>query len=121
VDADLDTLVTALYVTTDDFLIDNPQHRPWRPKVGITPRLGDAELVTLAVTPTASRSWSWLRLMVPGRFDCSPSVSHSISVRCLSRFVDFRHFVVSEIFLACGGSRGRPVMLATSHGRSATM
>ena len=48
-DADLDTLVTALYVTTDDFLIDNPQHRPWRPKVGITPRLGDAELVTLVV------------------------------------------------------------------------
>jgi hypothetical protein len=49
VDADLDTLVTALYVTTDDFLIDNPQHRPWRPKVGITPRLDDAELVTLVV------------------------------------------------------------------------
>ena len=48
-DADLDTLVTALYVTTDDFLIDNPQHRPWRPKVGITPRLDDAELVTLVV------------------------------------------------------------------------
>ena len=35
--------------TTDDFLIDNPQHRPWRPKVGITPRLEDAELVTLVV------------------------------------------------------------------------
>jgi len=49
VDADLDTLVTALYVTTDDFLIDNPQHRPWRPKVGITLRLDDAELVTLVV------------------------------------------------------------------------
>jgi hypothetical protein len=49
VDADLDTLVTALYVTTDDFLIDNPQHRPWRPKVRITPRLDDAELVTLVV------------------------------------------------------------------------
>jgi hypothetical protein len=49
VDADLDTLATALYVTTDDFLIDNPQHRPWRPRVGITPRLQDAELVTLAV------------------------------------------------------------------------
>ena len=48
-DADLDTLATALYVTTDDFLIDNPQHRPWRPKVGITPRLEDAELVTLVV------------------------------------------------------------------------
>ena len=48
-DADLDTLATALYVTTDDFLADNPQHRPWRPKVGLTPRLSDAELVTLVV------------------------------------------------------------------------
>ena len=48
-DTDLDTLATALYVTVDDFLIDNPQHRPWRPKVGIAPRLGDAELVTLVV------------------------------------------------------------------------
>ena len=31
-DADLDTLATALYVTVDDFLINNPQHRPWRPR-----------------------------------------------------------------------------------------
>jgi hypothetical protein len=49
VDADLDTLATALYVTIDDFLADNPQHRPWRPKVGLQPRLSDAELVTLVV------------------------------------------------------------------------
>ena len=48
-DADLDTLATALYVTTDDFLTDNPQHRPWRPKIGLAPRLSDAELVTLVV------------------------------------------------------------------------
>ncbi len=48
-DADLDTLATALYVTADDFLADNPQHRPWRPKVGLTPRLSDAELITLVV------------------------------------------------------------------------
>ena len=48
-DADLDTLATALYVTSDDFLADNPQHRPWRPRVGLAPRLSDAELVTLVV------------------------------------------------------------------------
>ncbi len=48
-DADLDTLATALYVTSDDFLADNPQHRPWRPRVGLAPRLTDAELVTLVV------------------------------------------------------------------------
>ena len=49
VDADLDTLATALYVTCDDFLTDNPQHRPWRPRIGLIPRLEDAELITLVV------------------------------------------------------------------------
>ena len=48
-DADLDTLATGLYVTSDDFLADNPQYRPWRPRVGRAPRLTDAELVTLVV------------------------------------------------------------------------
>src|SRR6201990_3064648 len=49
VDADLDTLATGLYVTSDDFLADNPQYRPLRPRVGLAPRLTDAELVTLVV------------------------------------------------------------------------
>jgi hypothetical protein len=49
VDADLDTLATGLYVTSDDFLADNPQYRPLRPRVGRAPRLTDAELVTLVV------------------------------------------------------------------------
>jgi hypothetical protein len=49
VDADLDTLATALYARTDDLLKAAPQRRPWRPRVGITPRISDAELVTLAV------------------------------------------------------------------------
>ena len=48
-DADLDTLATALYVTIDDLLKQAPQLAPWRPKVGIAPKLTDAELVTLAV------------------------------------------------------------------------
>ena len=48
-DADLDTLATALYVRIDDVLKDDPSLAPWRPLVGITPRLSDAELVTLAV------------------------------------------------------------------------
>ncbi len=46
---DLDTLATALYVTTDDLLIEAPDLAPWRPRVGIGPKLSDAELVTLAV------------------------------------------------------------------------
>ena len=48
-DADLDTLATALYVRTDDLLKAAPQQAPWRPKVGIAPKITDAELVTLAV------------------------------------------------------------------------
>lgn len=48
-DADLDTLATALYVRIDDTLADHPELAPWRPRVGIAPRLSDAELLTLAV------------------------------------------------------------------------
>ncbi|MER8073251.1 hypothetical protein ABTZ59_33845 [Streptomyces sp. NPDC094034] len=35
---------------TDDVLKASPQLAPWRPAVGITPKLTDAELVTLAMT-----------------------------------------------------------------------
>jgi len=49
VDADLDTLDIALYVQVDDILKANPDRVPWRPAVGITPRITDAEVVTLAV------------------------------------------------------------------------
>jgi DDE family transposase len=48
-DADLDTLATELYCRIDDTLVDHPELRPWRPKVGIAPKLSDAELLTLAV------------------------------------------------------------------------
>jgi hypothetical protein len=49
VDADLDTLATGLYVTIDELLTSAPHLAPWRPAVGIAPKLTDAELVTLAV------------------------------------------------------------------------
>ena len=49
VDADLDTLATALYARVDDTMKDHPELVPWRPKVGIAPKLSDAELLTLAV------------------------------------------------------------------------
>ena len=48
-DADLDTLATALYVRTDELLKAYPERAPWRPVVGIEPRISDAEVVTLAV------------------------------------------------------------------------
>jgi hypothetical protein len=49
VTTNLDALATALYVTTDDLLKGSPQLAPYRPDVGIGPKLTDAELVTLAV------------------------------------------------------------------------
>ncbi|HZA73684.1 MAG TPA: IS982 family transposase [Propionibacteriaceae bacterium] len=63
-DADLDTLATALYVRTDDLLKASPERAPWRPRVGIAPRISDAELITLAVMQALLRFTSearWLR------------------------------------------------------------
>ena len=48
-DADLDTLATALYVTADDLLAAHPEHVPARPEIGIVPMISDAEVLTLAV------------------------------------------------------------------------
>jgi len=47
-DTDLDTLATALYARIDDTLKAHPELMPWRPRVGIAPKLSDAELLTLA-------------------------------------------------------------------------
>jgi hypothetical protein len=40
----LDALATALYVTVDDLLKGSLAPAPWRPAVGIAPKLTDAEL-----------------------------------------------------------------------------
>ncbi len=80
-DADLDTLATALYVRTDDLLKAWPQRAPWRPAVGISPELGDAELVTLAVLqalPGYVSEARWLRFarkQLRGLFPCLPGQS----------------------------------------------
>ena len=58
--ADLDTLLTALYVLIDDHVIPSGQRRPGRPR-----RLSDAELVCLAVAQVllgARSEHHWLRL-----------------------------------------------------------
>lgn len=63
-DTDLDTLATALYVTTDDLLRAHPERVPDRPKGSFEPRTSDAEMLTLAVMqavlgyPSEAR---WLR------------------------------------------------------------
>lgn len=48
-DTDLDTLATALYVTTDDLLRAHPERVPHRPKGSFEPATSDAEMLTLAV------------------------------------------------------------------------
>ena len=49
VDADLDTLATAFYVAADDLLKAHPERVPYRPRIGISPRITDAEVMTLAL------------------------------------------------------------------------
>lgn len=61
-DADLDTLATALYVCTDDLLRAHPERVPARPAGGIVARISDAELLTVAVMQallgyTSERRW----------------------------------------------------------------
>jgi hypothetical protein len=78
VDADLDTLATALYVRTDDLLKACPGRVPWRPPVGIAPRISDAELITLAVMQallgyTSEARWlRYARTHLRGQFPYLP-------------------------------------------------
>ncbi|MFB7853207.1 hypothetical protein ACFC34_40210 [Streptomyces sp. NPDC056053] len=61
---DVDTLATALHATTDKILREHPDLAPWRPQVGITSRLSDAELVTLATMQAilgCTSEAKWLR------------------------------------------------------------
>ncbi len=48
-DANLDTLATALYVRIDDALKMHPELGRPRPEIGLCPKLSDAELLVLAV------------------------------------------------------------------------
>jgi hypothetical protein len=60
----VDTLATALYVRVDELLKASLERAPWRPKIGITPKISDAELITLAVMAALLRFTSearWLR------------------------------------------------------------
>src|SRR4051795_6255119 len=61
VDADLDTLATALYVRTDELLKASPERAPWRPAIGIVPKITDAEVITLAVMAALLRFTSEAR------------------------------------------------------------
>ncbi len=63
-DADLDTLATALYVRVDDALKDDPTLAAPLPKGSFRPKLSDAELITVAVLQALAGFVSetrWLR------------------------------------------------------------
>jgi Transposase DDE domain len=69
VDADLDTLATALYVRVDDLLKCHPERAPWRPRVGVTPKLSDAELLGFS----SERRWlRFARAQLGGLFPYLP-------------------------------------------------
>jgi len=81
VDADLDTLATALYVFTDDLLSAHPERLPLRPKVGIAAKISDAELLTLCVLqallgyPSERRWLRYARAHLLGMFPTLPGQS----------------------------------------------
>jgi hypothetical protein len=98
VDADLDTLATALYVTIDDALQHAPELRPWRPAVGIAPKLTDAELLTLAVMQallgyvSEARWLRYARTHLHGLFPYLPGQS-GYNKRLRAAFPLLRYFV----------------------------
>lgn len=75
-DAGKYALATALYARSDDLLKAAPEQAPWRPRVGICPRISNAGLVTLAVMQAllgfASEA-RWLRFAVLICGSCSPT------------------------------------------------
>ena len=47
--ADLDTLATVFYVAAEASLKAHPERVPYRPRIGISPKISDAEVMTLAL------------------------------------------------------------------------
>jgi hypothetical protein len=98
VDADLDTLATALSVTIDDALQHAPELRPWRPAVGIAPKLTDAELLTLAVMQallgyvSEARWLRYARAHLHGLFPYLPGQS-GYNKRLRAAFPLLRYFI----------------------------
>ena len=124
--ADLDALATALYATIDDTLIADPSLRPHRPKVGIAPRLSDAELCTLAVLQALLGFTSEARFIrhahnelralfpyIPARAGYNKRLRHAtgmlrgvtraIAIRCTSWHDDV--WLIDSTPVECGRSR----------------
>ena len=96
VTADLEALLTALYVLIDDHVIPSGQRGPGRPK-----RLSDAELVCLAVAqvlPGARSEHHWLRLCYGRLGHLFPYLPHQPGYHKRLR---------AAAPAGCGGVRGR--------------
>lgn len=80
-DADLDTLATALYVTCDDLLKAHPERVAPTPPGGFNACISDAEILTLAVMQallgyTSERRWlRYVRTHLLGMFPTTPGQS----------------------------------------------
>ena len=100
-DADLDTLATALYVTADDLLRDHPERVPVRPAIGLQPQISDAELLTVAVMQallgfTSERRW--LRYAHAHLLDLFPSLpAQSGYNKRLRKLADTMAWLVSAL------------------------
>jgi len=124
--ADLDALATALYVTIDDLLLANPDLLPERPAVGIAPLLSDAELLTMAVLQALlgfANEARWIRHArrhltamfpyIPARSGYNKrlreatsmmsGVMRMIAMRCASRHDDL--WLIDSTPVECGRSR----------------
>ncbi len=124
--ADLDTLATTLYVTVDDLLIEHPEWIPQRPRIGIKPKISDAEIVTLAVIQALLGFTSETRFIrharahlrpwfpyLPRRAgynkrlrNCGPLMQHVMAYlarQCTSYFDDV--WLVDSTPVECGRSR----------------
>lgn len=125
-DADLDSLATALYVRIDDELKARPELRLWRPKVGIAPKLSDAELMTMAVVQVLlgfAKEAQWIRYAskhlrhlfpyVPGQAGYNKRLRKSAvqlqaMIRLLAQDTDAWHddvWLIDSTPVQCGTSR----------------
>lgn len=95
----MDSLAAALHVRTDDLLEGSPQLAPWRPVVGIAPRLSDAELVTLSMMQAMLGNTSearWLQMPGPTCGTCSLSKQPGCNKK-LRKAADLIPHVLSEL------------------------
>ncbi len=124
--ADLDALATAVYVTIDDALIADPSLAPERPSVGTAIELSDAELLTLAVLQALlgyTNEARWIRYArghlselfpyIPNRPGYNKRLRNSITmmaamIRLLATRCDTWHddlWLIDSTPVECGRSR----------------